>query len=125
MLPMVLRLALSTALAFACAITAVAASVVTLRFVGDLQGVRADAVVAFEPLPDYVRAAGLIQSKSAKYSFTADLYGDSGFGTILDLGAGTRWQIKIQLFKKGFALISNPFGPGSPTTYYFKLVESQ
>jgi hypothetical protein len=125
MQPVVLRFLLSTTLVLAGAITAVAANVVTLRFVGDLQGIRADAVVAFEPLPDYVRAAGLIQSKSAKYSFTADVVGDSGFGTILDLGAGNRWQIKIQLFNKGFALISNPFGPGSPTTYYFKLVESQ
>ena len=125
MQPVVLRFLLSTTLVLAGAVTAGAANVVTLRFVGDLQGVRADAVVTFEPLPDYVLAAGLIQSKSAKYSFTADLVGDTGFGTILDLGAGNRWQIKIQVFNKGFALISNPFGPGSPTTYYFKLVESQ
>ena len=60
MQPVVLRFLLSTTLVLAGAITAVAANVVTLRFVGDLQGIRADAVVAFEPLPDYVRAAGLI-----------------------------------------------------------------
>ena len=46
MQPAVLRLALSTALAFSGAVTAVAATVVTHRFLGDLQGVRADAVVA-------------------------------------------------------------------------------
>ena len=115
----VLRLALLTSLA--CA----AAQVATLKFVGDLQGLRADAVVSFERLPEYVLAAGVIQSRTAKYTFTADIYGDSGFGTIVDHRGGARWQIKIQLFNKGFALISNPLGPGSPSAYYFKLVESQ
>ncbi|MFN0104945.1 MAG: hypothetical protein ACKV2U_23030 [Bryobacteraceae bacterium] len=105
--------------------TPAATSVLTLRYTGDLGGVRAEASVSFERMREYVLAAGRIQSSAAKYSFSSEIYGGSGFGTIVDLGAGTRWQIKIQLFNKGFALISNPLGPGSPTTYYFKLVESR
>jgi hypothetical protein len=103
----------------------VASNVVTLRFVGDVNGERADAAVSLERMREYVLAAGRIQSRSALYGFTADIYGDSGFGTILDYGNGSRWQIKIQVVADGFALISNPLGPGTPTTYYFKLVRSQ
>jgi hypothetical protein len=101
------------------------AAVLTLKYVGDLNGLRADAVVSFEALPDYVLAAGRIQSSAASYTFGADLYGDTGYGTIVDLGNGTRWQIKFQVYRDGFALTSNPFGPGRPSTYVFKLVANK
>lgn len=101
------------------------AAVLTLKYVGELNGLRAGAVVSFEALPDYVLVAGRIQSAAASYAFGCDLYGDTGYGTIVDLGNGTRWQIKVQVFRDGFALTSNPFGPGRPSTYLFKLVTSE
>ena len=99
-----------------------AAKQATMRFVGDINGARADAVVTFEQLRDYVLMSGEIQSKSFKYTFTADIYGDSGFGEIVSHSENTRFRIKIQYITNGFALTSNPLGPGTPSTYYFKKV---
>ena len=94
----------------------------TLRFVGEINGARADAVVTFEQVRDYVIMSGEIRSNSFKYTFTADIYGDSGFGEIVSHSENTRFRIKIQYTSNGFALTSNPFGPGTPSTYYFKKV---
>lgn len=94
--------------------------VITLRYVGDIHGARAQAVVSFERLPEFVLMAGRIQSGSYTYSFKADIVGNAGYGDMLDHSQQTRFRIHIQLTATGFALTSNPFGPGAPTTYHFR-----
>jgi hypothetical protein len=93
--------------------------VLSATYVGNIQGAAARASVSFEQLPRYVVMAGQIQSGQFSYTFRADLVGPSGFGEIVSHGEGTRFQIRIDLTQAGFALTSNPFGPGTPTTYYF------
>jgi hypothetical protein len=87
---------------------------------GDIHGARALAAVSFERLYNYVAMSGQIRSGQFLYTFRAELVGYSGFGEIVSHVEGTRFQIKIDLTPTGFALTSNPFGPGMLTTYYFK-----
>jgi hypothetical protein len=89
-------------------------------FVGDIHGARALAAVSFERLYNYVLMAGQIRSGQFFYTFRTELVGASGFGEMLNHLDGQRFQIRIDLMPAGFALTSNPFGPGMPTTYYFK-----
>ena len=91
---------------------------VSYRCVGNLAGVRADALVSFERLPKYVVMAGRIRSRTAAYSFQVDLVGSSGYGTILDHSNRARWRIRVQLVRGGFILISNPFR--GATSYAFR-----
>jgi len=93
--------------------------VLTADYVGDIQGAPALATVSFEQLRDYVSMSGQIQSGQFSYTFSAELVGASGFGEIVSHAEGTRFQIRIDLTPTGFALTSNPLGPGMPTTYYF------
>ncbi len=93
--------------------------VLTANYVGDIQGAPAFATVSFEQLRDYVLMSGQIQSGQFFYTFSAELVGASGFGEMVSQVEGTRFQIKIDLTPMGFALTSNPLGPGMPTTYYF------
>jgi hypothetical protein len=104
----------------AAAAHAAAAPVVTARYVGNINGARATAVVSFERLPEYTVMAGRIQSGRYVYTFRADIVGAAGYGEIVSHAENTRFQIYIQLTQTGFALTSNPLGPGTPTTYHFK-----
>ncbi|MGQ0570408.1 MAG: hypothetical protein ACT4P5_12950, partial [Armatimonadota bacterium] len=97
-----------------------AGPVLTVRYVGDIHGARANAVVTYERLPEVVAMAGRIQSGSYTYTFKADIVGNAGFGDMLDHSNNTRFRIHVRLTPDGFALTSNPQGPGVPTTYYFK-----
>jgi uncharacterized protein (DUF433 family) len=101
---------------------AVARSVQTARYIGKINGARADAVLSFEQMREYKLVSGQIKSGRFTYGFTSDVYGESGFGTMTDHSAGTRFQIKVVFSQGGFRLISNPLGPGTPSTYDFKLV---
>jgi hypothetical protein len=98
----------------------VAAPVVTARYLGNINGARATAVVSYERLPEYTVMAGRIESGRFVYTFKADLVGAAGYGEILDHTSKTRFQIHIQLTQTGFVLTSNPLGPGTPTHYQFK-----
>jgi hypothetical protein len=95
----------------------------TARYVGTINRARADALLSFEKMRDYTLVSGQIKSARFTYSFTADVYGESGFGTMTDRAAGTRFPIKLIFSQAGFTLISNPLGPGTPTPYEFKLVK--
>jgi len=89
-------------------------------YVGDIDGTRAVANVSFEPLREYTVMAGEIRGSNFYYTFKADIVGESGYGDILDHSDNSRFRIKIDLTSDGFTLTSNPFGPGTPTTYYFR-----
>ena len=67
-------------------------------------------------------AAGEIRSNNYQYTFTADIYGDAGYGDMVTHYDNRRVRIKIQSVTNGFSLTVNPFGPGSPSTYDFKKV---
>jgi hypothetical protein len=99
-----------------------AAPVLTAQYVGNINGARADAALSFERVYHYTVVAGKIQSNGLTYTFTADVVGDTGYGTITDHAAGTRFQIRVVFFNNGFRLTSNPFGPGDPSNYDFRLV---
>jgi hypothetical protein len=96
-----------------------AAPVASMHYAGNIHGAPALAMVSFERLPEYVLMAGQIRSGQYMYTFRADLVGASGFGEMLSLMEGTRFQIRIDITGAGFALTSNPFGPGQPSTYFF------
>ena len=89
------------------------------NYAGDIHGAKAIANVSFEPLREYTIMSGEIRSNNFRYTFTADIVGTSGYGTIVDHTENTRFQIKIDLTRNGFNLTSNPMGPGTPTTYNF------
>ena len=91
----------------------------TAEYVGDLHGIQARAKVSFEPLREYTLMAGEIRSRVARYSFTADIVGTSGYGEMLDQVRNERFKVKIDLTRDGFTVTSNPFGPGTPSTYHF------
>jgi hypothetical protein len=89
------------------------------RYVANLHGAPATAVVTYEELYSYVLMTGRIESAQAAYSFHADIYGDGGYGEMLDEHRGERFRIQIQnLTSNGFILTSNPLL--SPTDYYFR-----
>jgi hypothetical protein len=91
---------------------------VTFRYIANLHGAPAVASITFQQLYSYVYMSGEIRSNQAAYSFHADIYGDGGYGEMLDQYRGERFQIQIQnLTTVGFTLTSNPFL--SPTSYYF------
>jgi hypothetical protein len=91
---------------------------ITSRYVANLHGAPAMAVVSFQQLFSYVFMTGQIRSAQAAYSFHADIYSDGGYGEMSDEYRRERFQIQIQrLTQEGFVLTSNPFR--SPTSYYF------
>jgi hypothetical protein len=91
---------------------------VTYKYMANLHGAPAVAAITFQQLYSYVYMSGDIRSAQAAYSFHADIYGDGGYGEMLDQYRGERFQIQIQnLNAAGFILTSNPFL--SPTSYYF------
>ena len=84
----------------------------------DLNGAPAVAIIEFQQLYSYVYMRGNVRSAQAAYSFHADIYGDGGYGEMLDEYRMERFQIQIQnLTQDGFILTSNPFL--LPTSYYF------
>jgi hypothetical protein len=92
-----------------------------VTYVGDLHGARATAKVSYEPLREYTLMGGEIRSVGGSlYTFTADLVGNSGYATVVDHRDNVRFLARIDLTREGFSLTSNPFGPGMPTTYYFR-----
>jgi hypothetical protein len=92
---------------------------VAYRFSADLHGLPAVATVEFEQLYSYTVMAGEISSAQASYSFSADIYGDGGYGDMVDRVAGGSFRIQIQnLSEAGFVLIANPFQ--GPTSYIFR-----
>ncbi len=97
-----------------------AAPILTVKYVGNINGARADATITYEKVFEYVVMAGRIQSGQYIYSFKADIVGASGYGDMLDHSTQSRFRIHIQFTQDGFVLTSNPFGPGYPTRYYFK-----
>jgi hypothetical protein len=100
----------------------VASAVLTYRYMGNIHGAQAIAQISFEPLRDFTVMAGRIQSGPYVYTFRADIVGRSGYGDMLDHYTQSRFRIRIDLDQSAstFALTSNPFGPGRPTTYYFR-----
>jgi len=98
------------------------------ELVGDVGGVQATARVTFEQLPcsgcvdptaTYLVMAGEIVSGAFYYTFTADVYGASGYGDMLDYADGSTFRIRIDLAGDGFALTTNPFEGLYTTTYVF------
>lgn len=85
----------------------------------NIHGAPAVAIVSIEPLPNFTLVAGEVRSGAAVYSFKADIVGTSGFGEMLDFATNQRFQIRIDATANGFALTSNPLGPGQPSTYFF------
>lgn len=94
------------------------------RYVGDLDGIQAQANLQFEFVqPDAITQAlyigGEVNSGVAYYTFTAEIRnGSRGWGDMVDHSDGSRFQIQIDLYTDGFLLTANPFGPG-PTQYVF------
>ncbi len=89
------------------------------QFVADFHGVPATASVEFEQLYSYARMSGEIRSPQAWYVFTADIYGDGGYGDMVDRLAGETFRIQIQsLSEAGFILTANPFQ--GPASYVFQ-----
>ena len=71
-----------------------AQSKLTRRYAGDIHGAKANAVVTYEKVYDYVVAAGRIDSNGYRYTFTADLVGDSAYGSMVSHADNERFQIK-------------------------------
>src|SRR5215510_11125381 len=92
----------------------------TVNFVGNLHGIEVVATMGFEQLYNYVLMVGQIRSSRTAYMLHVDLVDTSGFGEAVCLADGQRIPIRIDMMPAGFALTSNPFGPGMPTTYYFE-----
>lgn len=91
----------------------------SVRFVADLHGAPATAIVTFEKLYSYVLMSGQIRSAQAAYTFRADIYGDGGYGEMFDEYRREQFRIQVQnLSAEGFVLTSNPLL--SPTHYYFR-----
>jgi|GEM_PF-2876439 len=88
-------------------------------YVGNINGAEAVANVSFEPLREYTIMSGEIRSSNFYYTFTADIVGSSGYGDITSHNDNERFRIKIDLTQDGFILTSNPFGPGTPSSYKF------
>src|SRR5437764_13271206 len=88
-----------------------------VNYVADIHGARADARVSYEPLREYTLMGGEIRSNGIYYTFTADLVGASGFGDMVNHTHNERFRVKIDLTREGLNLTTNPFGPGTPTTY--------
>jgi len=99
-----------------------AAPVVTVKYVGEINGAKAFATITYEKVFDYVVMAGRIQSGQYVYTFKADIVGTAGYGDLLDHSTQSRLRIHIQHTNDGFVLTANPFGPGAPSKYYFKKV---
>ena len=97
------------------------AQVSAYNYTADLQGMPASAQVSFEPLREYVLMSGVITSRVARYTFTANITGSEGFGSMLDHSTGDRIRIKIVVRNNGsnFTIILNPFG--GATSYHFRL----
>lgn len=75
-------------------------------------------VVSYDPLAvggEYLLVAGEIRSQTAYYSFTAELYGNRGWGDMVDVLKNERFRIQIDLTVNGFILTANPFG--GPASY--------
>lgn len=91
------------------------------QFVGDLQGMQAVAVVEFEQLYSYVVMEGEVKSRTGRYTFSADIYGDGGYGEMVDRMTGDSFRVQIQnLSPAGFALVVNPYEGLHPTRYVFQ-----
>lgn len=99
-----------------------AASVLTVRYAGDVNGAKAYATVTYERVYDYVVMAGRVQGGQYVYTFKAEIVGTAGYGDMLDHSTQSRFRIHIQHTNDGFVLTANPFGPGTPSKYYFKKV---
>lgn len=91
------------------------------QFVGNLQGMQAVATVEFEQLHNYVLMEGDVKSQNGNYAFSADIYGDGGYGDMVDRMTGERFRIQIQnLAPAGFALVVNPYEGLYSTRYDFR-----
>ncbi len=97
-------------------------------FVGDIGGVQAVATVQWSTEPSfdprspilgetYIQVAGEIQSGQFYYTFTAELYGPTGYGDMLDHYDGASFRIQLDVMTDGFYLTANPFG--DPAIYAF------
>jgi hypothetical protein len=91
----------------------------TASYRGSIHGAPATASVSFEPLKESTLMSGEIRSAQYRYTFTADLFGSSGYGDMVAHADNSRFRIKIDLTTDGFQLTSNPQGPGTPSTYSF------
>jgi hypothetical protein len=89
-----------------------------------INGLPVTAIATLEPLVTFTVMAGQIQSGNVVlYTFTADLVGSSGFGTLLETATGLRSSIFIDLTATGFVLTNNVLpDPGPPTSYAFTRV---
>jgi hypothetical protein len=96
------------------------AQVKHVKYTGNIHGAPAVALVSYEPLPNFTVMAGEVRSNGFLYTFTANLVGSSGYGNVLDHQQNTTIQVRIDVTQNGFTVTTNPFGPGTPTVYYFK-----
>jgi len=92
----------------------------TYSYVGDINGLQAIADVSFENLGEYVLMSGVIHSGSSAYTFTADIYGNAGYGSMVSQTEYSRFHVRIDLTQMGFAVTPNPENFDEPKqTYYF------
>jgi hypothetical protein len=90
----------------------------TFRYLADFHGEPAIAVITLEELNSHMVMTGEIRSAQASFSFRADIYGDGGYGEMVDEYRRDKFLIQVQnLSSISFILKSSPFL--SPTNYYF------
>jgi hypothetical protein len=65
------------------------------RYIADLHGAPATADITFQQLYSYVLMSGEIRSTQGTYTFRADIYGDSGYGDMVDVYQRERFRIQI------------------------------
>jgi hypothetical protein len=96
------------------------AQVMTVDYIGKINGLAAVAKVSFEPLGEEVLMSGVIQSGSFSYTFTADIYGEAGYGDMVSQTEYSRFHVRINLTQMGFAVTPNPENfDETKQTYYF------
>ncbi|MFN0039503.1 MAG: hypothetical protein ACKVP2_08345 [Burkholderiales bacterium] len=89
-----------------------------------INGLPVTAVATLEPLITHTVMSGQILNVNVVlYTFTADLVGSSGFGTLVETATLLRSSIFIELTATGFILTNNVLpDPGPPTSYVFTRV---
>jgi hypothetical protein len=70
---------------------------VTFRYMANLQGAPAVATITFQQLYSYVYKSGNVRSARAAYSFHADIYGDGGYGQMLDEYRGSAFRSRCRI----------------------------
>ena len=73
-------------------------------YVGNLHGLQATARVQVEQLREVTYVGGEITSQTAHYLFKADLWGERGWGDMIDMYSNERFRIQIDVLPGGFIL---------------------